>query len=146
MVPPHHALFWKIFNASTQAHVLAFRLSGGRLGGGFSGGPIVLLHHRGAKSGKERVSPLLCLPQGDDIVLVASKGGHPKHPGWFHNLKANPDTVVELREGRREVRARVASPEERKTLWPKVVDLYGGYADYQKATDREIPLVLLEPR
>ena len=111
------------------------------------GGPILLLHHTGAKSGKRRISPLLYLPDGNRMVIVASKGGYTKHPGWFHNLKANPDTQVELpREGRVAVQARQASAEERKELWPRVVNLYEGYATYQRSTSREIPLVVLERR
>ena len=111
------------------------------------GGPILLLHHLGAKSGKHRISPLLYLPDGERMVIVASKGGYTKHPGWFHNLKANPDTTVEVpREGKVAVRAREASAVEREELWPRVVDLYKGYATYQRSTSREIPLVILDRR
>jgi deazaflavin-dependent oxidoreductase (nitroreductase family) len=80
-------------------------------------------------------------------VVVASKGGYTKNPGWFHNLMANPDTVVELpREGKVDVRAHRAAAEERRDLWPRVVDLYSGYAEYQDSTSREIPVVVLERR
>jgi len=79
-------------------------------------------------------------------VIVASKGGYPNHPAWFHNLRANPDTSVQVGSERRAVRARVATPEERARLWPKVVNAYSGYAEYQERTGREIPLVILEPR
>ena len=145
MVAPKSSLFWRFFNTSTKGHTAIFRLTGGRIGGRMVGGPILLLHHVGAKSGKKRVSPLLYLPDGDRMVIVGSKGGYTKHPGWFHNLKANPDTVVELpREGKVAVRARQARPEEREQLWPRVVDLYSGYAAYQKSTSREIPLVVLD--
>ena len=145
MVAPKSSLFWRFFNTSTKGHTAIFRLTGGRIGGRMVGGPILLLHHVGAKSGKKRVSPLLYLADGDRMVIVGSKGGYTKHPGWFHNLKANPDTVVELpREGKVAVRARVAPPQEREELWPRVVELYKGYAAYQKSTSREIPLVLLE--
>jgi deazaflavin-dependent oxidoreductase (nitroreductase family) len=147
VVPPKSGLFWSVFNASTRAHVAAFRLSGGRLGGRAYGAPVLLLHHTGAKSARKRISPLLYMPDGDRMVVVASKGGYPKNPAWFHNLMANPDTEVELpREGRLAVRARRASPEERRELWPRVVDLYGGYADYQASTSREIPVVVLDRR
>ena len=145
MVAPKSSLFWRFFNTSTKGHTAIFRLTGGRIGGRMVGGPILLLHHVGAKSGKKRVSPLLYLPDGDRMVIVGSKGGYTKHPGWFHNLKANPDTVVELpREGKVAVRARQAPPEEREQLWPRVVELYSGYAAYQKSTSREIPLVVLD--
>ena len=144
---PKSSLFWRFFNTSVKGHTAIFRLTGGRIGGRMVGSPILLLHHTGAKSGKRRISPLLYLPDGDRMVIVASKGGYTKHPGWFHNLKANPDTQVELpREGRVAVRARQASGEERKELWPRVVNLYEGYATYQRSTSREIPLVVLERR
>ena len=145
MVPPKSSLFWRFFNASTKGHVAVFRLTGGRIGGKVNDMRILLLHHRGAKSGKHRISPLQYLPDGERMVIVASKGGYTKHPGWFHNLMANPDTEVELpREGKVAVRARKASPEERGELWPRVVDLYSGYAAYQRSTDREIPVVVLD--
>ena len=147
MVPPKSGLLWRFFNASTKGHVAAFRLSGGRIGGSAYGAPVLLLNHTGAKSGKRRTSPLLYLPDGERMVIVASKGGYTKHPGWFHNLKANPDTQVELpREGKVAVRARQASPEERDELWPRAVDLYNGYAAYQRSTSREIPIVVLDRR
>ncbi len=147
MPAPKSSLFWRVFNNSVKGHTAIFRLTGGRVGGRMVGGPILLLHHVGAKSGKRRISPLLYLPDGDRMVIVASKGGYTKHPGWFHNLKSNPDTVVELpREGKVEVRARQAPPEEREELWPRVVELYKGYANYQRSTSREIPLVVLDRR
>jgi deazaflavin-dependent oxidoreductase (nitroreductase family) len=145
IVAPKSSLFWRLFNTSTKGHTAIFRLTGGRIGGKMVGGPVLLLHHVGAKSGKKRISPLLYLPDGDRVVIVGSKGGYTKHPGWFHNLKANPDTVIELpREGKVAVRARVAPPEEREELWPRVVELYKGYSAYQRSTSREIPLVVLD--
>ena len=147
IVAPKSSLFWRLFNTSVKGHTAIFRLTGGRIGGRVVGGPVLLLHHTGAKSGKQRISPLLYLPDGDRMVIVASKGGYTKHPGWFHNLKANPDTVVELpREGKVGVRARQASPTERDELWPRVVELYKGYSAYQRSTAREIPLVILDRR
>jgi deazaflavin-dependent oxidoreductase (nitroreductase family) len=147
MVAPKSSLFWRFFNSSVKGHAAVFRLTGGRIGGRMAGGPILLLHHTGAKSGKRRISPLLYLADGDRAMIVASKGGYTKHPGWFHNLMANPDTEVEFpREGRVAVRARQATPEERDELWPRVVDLYKGYAAYQRSTSREIPIVVLDRR
>jgi len=144
---PKSSLFWRFFNTSVKGHTAIFRLTRGRVGGRMVGGPILLLHHVGAKSGKRRISPLLYLPDGERMVIVASKGGYTKHPGWFHNLKANPDTTVEVpREGKVAVRAREASAAEREELWPRVVDLYEGYATYQRSTSREIPLVILDRR
>ena len=147
IVAPKSSLFWRFFNTSVKGHTAIFRLTGGRIGGRVVGGPVLLLHHVGAKSGKHRISPLLYLPDGERMVIVASKGGYTKHPGWFHNLKANPDTTVEVpREGKVAVRAREASAEEREELWRRVVDLYGGYAAYQRSTSREIPLIVLDRR
>jgi len=101
---------------------------------------------RPAAAGTKRTAPLLYIRDGDDVVIVASKGGHPKHPAWFHNLRANPDTTVQIGSERRPVHSRVATPEERERLWPTVVAAYGDYARYQRRTGREIPLVILERR
>ena len=133
----------------TRAHVGVFRASGGRVGGRMpvTGSPILLLHHVGAKSGKRRVSPLIYVPDGENAVIVASKGGVERHPAWYHNLRAHPDTVVEVpREGRRRVRARTSGGAERERLWDKAVDFYAGYQTYQGRTGgRRIPVVVLEP-
>ena len=107
---------------------------------------MLLLDHIGAKSGKSRTSPLVFARDGANFVLVASKGGYPKNPGWFHNLKAHPDTTIQVGSKRIDVHAHVADPDERRRLWPVVVGVYGGYEDYQRRTAREIPLVVLEPR
>jgi deazaflavin-dependent oxidoreductase (nitroreductase family) len=128
-------------------HTLVYRATGGILGHRIPGAPpMLLLDHVGAKSGKRRTSPLVYLEDGDDIVIVASRGGSRRHPAWFHNLRANPDTSVQVGTRKVPVRARVASSEERARLWPEVVDVYGGYAGYQRRTEREIPLVILEHR
>jgi deazaflavin-dependent oxidoreductase (nitroreductase family) len=106
-----------------------------------------LLDHVGAKSGVKRTSPLLYVRDGDDVVLIASKGGFPKHPAWFHNLKANPETTVQVGSERIPVRARVATAEERKRLWPMAEEAWPGYRTYQKRSQgREIPVVILQPR
>ena len=140
-------MLWRLFNQFTRGHVLAYRLTRGLVGRRIPGVPqVLLLDHVGAKSGRARTTPLSYLDDGDDIVLVASKGGYPKHPAWFHNLRANPETTVQVGSRRIPVRARVATAEERKRLWPKVVDLYSGYQGYQDRTEREIPLVVLSPR
>jgi deazaflavin-dependent oxidoreductase (nitroreductase family) len=108
---------------------------------------MLLLDHVGAKSGTKRTSPLLYVEDGDDVVVIASKGGYPKHPAWYHNLAANPDTTVQVGSERRLVHARVANPEERERLWPVALKAYQGYEDYQaRSKGREIPLVLLAPR
>ena len=109
-------------------------------------GKMLLLDHVGAKSGTKRTTPLLYVDDGADVVIVASKGGFPKNPAWFHNLMANPDTTVQIGSEQRPVHARVARPEERERLWGLAERAYSGYADYRARTDREIPLVVLEPR
>ena len=118
----------------------------GRMSTGL-GQPVVLLHVRGAKSGVERTVPLLATKQDDLIVLIASKAGAPKHPAWFHNVKANPDVDVTLRGERVPMRATIAEGEERDRLWALAIDNYSGYTRYQqRAAGRTIPVVALRPR
>ncbi len=130
------------------AHTFLYRHTNGRIGQSFPGveGKMLLLDHVGAKSGTPRTSPLLYVEDGEDVVIVASKGGFPKHPAWYHNLLANPDTTVQIGGERRSVHARLARPEERERLWEMACRAYGGYRDYERRTEREIPLVVLEPR
>jgi F420H(2)-dependent quinone reductase len=138
---------WPMLRRLMGVHTFVYRASGGLVGHRFPGGPpMLLLEHKGAKSGQVRTSPLLYIEDGDDVVIVASKGGNPRNPAWFHNLKANPDTTVRIGRERRDVHARVATKAERPRLWRKAVKAYGGYRGYQERTDREIPLVVLEPR
>jgi deazaflavin-dependent oxidoreductase (nitroreductase family) len=138
---------WGILGRVMQGHTAVYRATGGRIGHRVPGAPpMLLLDHVGAKSGAKRTSPLVYVRDGGDLVLVASKGGYPKNPGWFYNLKANPDTEVQVGSEHRPVHARIANPEERKRLWPMALKVYGGYADYQRRTEREIPLVILSPR
>ncbi len=138
---------WRVLNELFRVHTLAYRLTHGVLGHRFPvGPPYLLLDHVGARSGERRTSPLVYVRDGDDLVIVASKGGHPRHPAWFHNLRANPETTVQVGSDRRDVRARVAAPPERERLWPRVVATYRGYEGYQRRSAREIPLVVLELR
>jgi len=135
---------------STKIHVALYRRSGGKIGGHLPGWPearIALVDHRGAKSGTKRTSPLMYHDEGDAVAVVASKAGQPTHPAWFHNLKANPDTTVQIGSEVREVRARVATDEERDRLWPKFLAFYPGYEFFRRnAKGRKIPIVILEPR
>jgi deazaflavin-dependent oxidoreductase (nitroreductase family) len=138
---------WPVLRRLMGGHAVIYRATAGVIGHRFPGlPPMLLLDHVGAKSKVKRTTPLVYIPDGDDLVLVASKGGYPKHPAWFHNLRAHPDITVQVGSKRRPVRARVATAEERKRLWPKAVAAYSGYSGYQERTDREIPLVVLEPR
>lgn len=106
---------------------------------------MLLLDHVGRKSGKWRTVPLVYLRDGDDMVIVASKGGSRTHPSWYLNLRDMEETTVQRGSKTIPVSVNVANPKERERLWPRVVDLYGGYAGYQRRTNREIPLVVLKP-
>lgn len=123
------------------------KLSGGRFGWDVANMPVLELTTTGRKSGRPRTVLLTSpLRDGDAIVVVASRGGDDHHPAWLVNLRANPDVEVAIgRQPKRPMRARIADPDERARLWPQVVAKYKGYGDYQAKTDREIPLVLLEP-
>jgi deazaflavin-dependent oxidoreductase (nitroreductase family) len=138
---------WPLLKRLMGLHTVAYRATRGVVGHRLPGvPPMLLLDHIGARSGVKRTSPLVYVEDGANLAIIASKGGFPKHPAWFHNLKANPDTTVQVGAEHRKVRARVAGDEERKRLWPMAVDVYAGYAGYQERTDREIPVVVLEPR
>ena len=120
------------------------------MGGHLPGWPearIVLVDHTGARSGVRRTSPLMYHADGDHIAVAASKAGQPSHPAWFHNLRANPDTTIQIGSVVRAVRARVATDEERDRLWPEFVAFYPGYDFFQRhAKRRTIPIVILDPR
>jgi F420H(2)-dependent quinone reductase len=138
---------WPVLRRAMGGHAAIYRATNGIIGHRFPGAPpMLLLDHVGARSATRRTTPLVYVRDGDDVILVASKGGYPRNPAWFHNLMANPDTSVQIGSSRQQVHARLADPEERKRLWPEVVKAYAGYEDYQRRTDREIPLVILEPR
>ena len=138
---------WPLLNRIVGLHTAAYRATGGLLGHRVPGAPaMLLLDHIGARSGIVRTTPLAYAQDGRDLVLVASKGGHPKHPSWYHNLVAHPETSVQVGRERRGVRARVARPEERARLWALATSVYSGFDTYQERSDREIPLIVLEPR
>jgi deazaflavin-dependent oxidoreductase (nitroreductase family) len=128
----------------TQTHVRAYRASRGRIGRSYRGAPVLLLDHVGRKSRKRMTSPLIYGEDGDNLVLVASFGGAPRDPFWWPNLKANPETTVNVYGDVRRVRARQATPAEKARIWPKMVEVYAPYEDYQRKTSRDIPVVILE--
>jgi deazaflavin-dependent oxidoreductase (nitroreductase family) len=129
------------FNA---AIIDEFRANGGKVGGQFEGAPMVLLHTVGARSGEERVNPLVYQADGDRIAIFGSKAGAPTHPAWYHNLLANPEVTVELGPDTVPMRARVAEPDERERIWSRQKEIMPGFADYEANTTRVIPVVILE--
>jgi deazaflavin-dependent oxidoreductase (nitroreductase family) len=127
------------------AHAGVYRATGGKLFGRMGKSPILLFNTVGRKSGKKRTSPLLYVMDGENFVIIASKGGAPTHPAWYLNLMANPEATVEVGDQEVRVRAEEADAEEKARLWQKMVEMYPAYDDYQKKTEREIPLVVLHP-
>jgi deazaflavin-dependent oxidoreductase (nitroreductase family) len=121
-----------------------FRGNGGKVGGPFEGAAMLLLHHKGARTGIERVNPLVYQPVGEGFAVFASKAGGPTNPDWYHNLVANPEATVEVGEDTVRVRARVAEGEERERIWTKQKQDRPNFADYEKKTSRQIPVVILE--
>ncbi len=123
-----------------------FRANDGRVGGMFEGAPMLVLHSTGAKSGRERVSPLMYQAVDGHYAIFASKAGAPDNPDWYHNLLANPDASVEVGTELVEVTARVTDAEEREPIWTRQKQQYSNFADYERNTSRTIPVVVLEPR
>ena len=122
-----------------------FRATRGRVGGQFEGAPLLLLHSVGARSGKERVNPMMYQAVGDAYAVFASKAGAPSNPDWYHNLVANPQATIEVGAIAVDVRARIAEGAERDTIWETQKERYPGFADYEASTTRQIPVVVLEP-
>ena len=122
-----------------------FRANSGKVGGAFEGAPLVLLHTTGVRSGRERVNPLMYRTDGDRLVIFASKGGAPTHPDWYRNLLAHPEVTIEVGGDTRRARARVAEGEERKRLWEAQKREVPQFAEYERHTTRQIPVVVLEP-
>ncbi len=129
------------------AHQWLYEKSDGRIGASIGARPMLLLRHVGGKTGQPRTSALLYVRDGDNYAVIASKGGDPKHPGWFHNVTANPDVEIQIGRKRIPVRARVAEGDERARIWARANEVNkGGYDVYQTRTDRKIPVVVLEAR
>jgi deazaflavin-dependent oxidoreductase (nitroreductase family) len=122
-----------------------FRAHEGRVGGMFEGSSLLLLHHTGAKSGTHRVNPLMYLADGGRYVIVASKAGAPENPGWYHNLKAHPNTHVEVGKDTLDVVASEAEGEERERLYATVAAASPQFAEYAEKAGREIPVMVLTP-
>lgn len=143
----------RLIKVGAKLNVWIYRRTQGRIGGKWRIGagfrkpvPTLLLDHVGRTSGRQFTTPLLYLADGPNLVVVASQGGLPRDPQWYRNLLAHPETTVQVKAERRRVRARVADAEERAALWPKLLELYADFDNYQSWTDRVIPVVVLEPR
>jgi len=122
-----------------------FRANEGRVGGNFEGAPLLLLHTTGARTGQERINPMMYQDLGDSVAVFASKAGASSNPDWYRNLVANPDVTAEIGTATRTFRARTAEPDERAPIWEKQKADYPGFADYESNTSREIPVVILDP-
>lgn len=122
-----------------------FRANAGKLGGSFEGASVLLLHTTGAKSGKERVHPMMYRRVGDNYAVFASKAGAPTNPDWYHNLVANPAVKAEIGTQILDLTARVAGSAERELIWAAQKADYPGFAEYEQKTSRQIPVVILEP-
>jgi deazaflavin-dependent oxidoreductase (nitroreductase family) len=123
-----------------------FRANQGRVGGMFQNMPLLLLHHTGARSGQARVNPVAYYKDGDRYVIYASKAGAPTNPGWYHNLMAHPEARIEVGEDALEVLATEAEGEERERLFQAQVERSAQFGEYQRKTERAIPVVILTPR
>jgi deazaflavin-dependent oxidoreductase (nitroreductase family) len=123
-----------------------FRANEGRVGGPFEGAPVLLLTSTGAKSGEQRTTPVVYQPDGDRMVIFASKAGAPENPAWYHNLRANPNATVEVGNDTVEVEAVVTEGDERERLFSKQKQLMAQFADYEQKTTRQIPVVALKPK
>jgi deazaflavin-dependent oxidoreductase (nitroreductase family) len=133
--------------ADLNAQVIEeFRANGGKAGGMFEGMPLVLVHNVGAKSGKEYVTPLVYLADGDDIVIFASKGGAPENPGWYHNLKAEPNVSIEVGDRKLDALATEATGAERDRLYSAQEAVQPQFGEYATKTARKIPVIVLSPK
>ena len=122
-----------------------FRSNDGRVGGQFEGAPLLLLHTVGARSGQPRVNPMMYQKLADSYAVFASKGGAPVNPDWYYNLLAHPRVTAEIGTGKVELIARVAEGQERERIWSAQKTAYPGFADYERKTARQIPVIILEP-
>lgn len=132
-------------NDWNSAIIAEFRANGGKVGGNFQGAPLLLLHTIGAKSGTERVNPVMYREAGDSYAVFASKAGAPTNPDWYHNLMANPAVRAEIGTQTVSLTARVATGDERDQIWAAHKSANPGFADYERKTTRQIPVVILEP-
>lgn len=128
-----------------KAHVQRYQETDGAEGHDWNGTTTLLLTTTGRKSGEKYTTPLIYQQQGDDYVVVASKGGDPRHPEWYLNLQADPAVEVQVKDRKFKARARTAEPDEKPELWGVMTRVWPDYDNYQTKTEREIPVVVLEP-
>ena len=144
--PQAKSPFWWFWERFTDVHTVAYKASHGRLGGTYGKAPVALVESVGRKSGKRRTHPLLATKDGENIVVIASKGGVPQAPGLVPQPDGQPGDHRQLvRRGPADASARETEGEERERLWKQMTDVYPTYEDYQRRTDRRIPVILLEP-
>lgn len=134
-----------MFRIFTATHTFIYRLSGGRIFGRISTGPVLLLTTIGRKTGKQRTTPLIYLQDGERLVIVGSAGGEHKHPTWVLNLLARPEALVQVGRRKLLMRAEIVEGAERARLWPQLTAMYDGFEQMQQATTRRIPVVVLSP-
>jgi deazaflavin-dependent oxidoreductase (nitroreductase family) len=134
------------FSLFGDEHVRQYEASGGKVGHDWNGAPVLILHTKGRKSGAIRKLPLLYGRDGNNYLLIASKGGAADHPAWYLNLEANPEATIQVWADLIPVTARTATPEEKARLWPIMTAKWPDYDKYQQKTQRDIPLVILSPR
>lgn len=129
----------------SRLHRAVYRLTGGRIGRSLANHDMLLVTTTGRRTGRPHTVPLLYLEDGRRLVVIASFGGRDRHPSWYLNLRANPTVTVQVAAGEFTARATPATPDERKTWWPRIVEEHAAYATYQERTKREIPVVFLDP-
>ena len=143
---PWHSRSMPDYSLFGDEHVRQYETTGGKVGHDWNGADCLILHTTGRKSGETRKFPLIYGRDGDDYVVVASKGGAPENPGWYRNLVAHPDVKIQVRDKVLPVRARTGTPEDKRRVWPIMTAQWPDYDTYQAGTKRDIPVVLLSPR
>jgi len=140
---PYNGTIAAVQKWATKLHAAVYRATGGKIGGRMVSSPVLLLITTGRRTGEQRTTPLLYLQDGDGYAIVASNGGTSGHPAWWLNLEADPEAKIEIGGKKIRVRSSEAMGEERRRLWERLVGMYPAYEDYQRRTDRTIPVVCL---
>ncbi len=138
-------MFKLILKVMIPTTVFLYRLTGGVIGGRVQTLPVLLLTTTGRTSGKPRTVPVAYLRDGSTNVIIASYAGLPRHPAWFLNLESHPEATIQVKKRQMQVKTETANPEKKRELWARLMEVAPGYADYQKRTSRDIPMVILHP-